>query len=188
MRRAWIAIGSLGLCVIASGCVVRSIYPWLGEETRVSDSRLAGPWHDRDKGDTAIFTAKSDGTYKVLLVNEKDERSSFLASLHQLGQDLFLVVGPEERNDLSFAVTLPGHLLLLARCETNRLSLFELDLDTFGTRADAARLQRLAEGDPDDGYVIFSPTADLEAFVRQQISDPSFFESEPLYAFRRAAE
>lgn len=45
---------------------------------------------------------------------------------------------------------------------------------------------RLAGTWCDDGSVVFSATEDLEAFVRAQVADPSFFREDPWYRFTRA--
>ena len=82
--------------LFAAGCVVRSIQPWLSDESRVKEPSLVGAWHDAKATCTAFFSESddSDCDYDVLLVTDNQDVSRFTASLHKLDELHVLTVGP----------------------------------------------------------------------------------------------
>jgi hypothetical protein len=176
--------------LLAAGCVVRSIHPWLSEESRVEEPSLLGLWHDAQAESVVSFAsepAASDYTYSLLLTNAKNETSRFAANLHRIDHTLLLVVAPAPRDDIGVFATLPGHLLFKVRLGKNSLRLQEIDLDSFEERAAKSRIPLLADGSKNDGYVLTGTTDEAEAFLRSQLAAPGFFEKKPLYSFRRLA-
>ena len=177
----------LTACLFAAGCVVQSIRPWLSDESRVKDPPLAGSWHDAKSKTAAFFgeSSSSDYDWAVLLVQDGKEAGRFSANLHRIGEDLLLVVGPEERDDLGLFALQPAHLLFRAVLEADSLALHEVDLDAFRERAGKAQLPLLPGGSRSEGFLLVGTTADAEAFVRAQLADPGFFAEKPLYSFRK---
>ena len=109
-----------------------------------------------------------------------------MANLHRIDNVLLLVAGPEAQEDLGTYVRLPGHLLFKAVFAGDSLELFEVDLDSFGARAAQANLSMLAVASTNEKpSVLTATTADVEAFVRSQLADPTFFAEKPLYSFRK---
>lgn len=172
--------------LFASGCEVRSVYPWLPEETRTEDPSLLGAWHAAKGNTTAFFTGKPS-EYAVMVANG-GEAARFVASLHRVGDFLLLQVGPKPPNDLGSAALLPGHLLFKAEIDGDSMQLYEIDLESFPDRAAKSRMPLLPGGSENDGYVLTGTTADAEAFLRAQLADPTFFAEEPLYSFRKLPE
>lgn len=175
-----------GLC--CTGCVVQSIRPWLSDESRVAEPPLLGAWHDAKTQSVAFFTGSSSGSdyaYAVLLVQDGKEAGRFTANLHRVDDTLLLVVGPEAREDLGVFATQPGHLVFKAVLDGDSLALHEVDVDTFRERAEKSQAPLLPGGSKNDGYVLTGSTADSEAFLRAQFADPEFFDTEPLYIFRK---
>ena len=172
--------------LLAAGCVVRSVQPWLSEESRVDEPSLLGTWHDAEQEIVAFFTDpnSADYDYAVNLVGPKD-RVGFTANLHQIDGAFLLVVGPEERDDAGIYATLPGHLLFKAVVAGDSMKLHAIDLDSFADRMATAPTPFLPGGSKSDGYVLTGTTADSEAFLRAQLADPEFFDAEPLYSFRK---
>jgi hypothetical protein len=185
MKKRIIPAMSVVLGLLMSGCVVRSIYPWLPADTKVKDISLAGTWHDEKEGVTAFFASGSETNYSVLFLANKEDQSRFTVSLHRADKTLFLVVGPEDRNDTGAIVTLPAYLLFRVELGDNSMRLFDLDLDTFGERVKKANIKRLEEGDKDKGYILLSPTEELSLFIRSQLKDRSLFDEKPMYTFRK---
>ena len=173
----------LAVGLFTSGCEVRSIHPWLSDETRTEDPSLLGAWHAA-KGDTVAFFKGSPGEYEVMVANG-GEAARFVASLHRIGDFLLLQVGPKPPNDLGAAALLPGHLLFKAEIDGDSLKLYEIDLESFPVRAAKSRISLLPGGSENDGYVLTGTSADSEAFLRSQLADPEFFDVEPLYSFRK---
>ena len=173
--------------LFAAGCVVRSIQPWLSDESRVKEPSLVGAWHDAKATCTAFFSESddSDCDYDVLLVTDNQDVSRFTASLHKLDEWYVLTVGPGDPDNLNGIVLLPGHLLLKAEMAGDELKLYGIDLDAFRARAEQAQLALVPDGSKSDGYTLAGDTEEVEAFVRAQVAGPDFFEAQPLYAFRK---
>lgn len=181
------ALLMIGGCLLA-GCVVRSIYPWLPEDTKVTDISLDGTWHDGKEDKTAFFTSGSETNYQVLLVSGRKDVSRFTATLHRISGRLLLVVGPEDKDELGAFATLPGYLLFKVQREDDTLRLFPLNLDSFEARLQRAKPQLLANGDKKKGFVLLSPTPELAAFVTAQLKDNTLFDAAPMYTFTRVAD
>ncbi len=175
----------LGMCLFGCGCLVRSLYPWLSEETRVADPSIAGAWQDVEKESIAFFNFNSTTNYDVLMVQEGQDISRFSASVHRIDDTLLLHVAPENRTDLGAFATLPGHLLYKAVIEGDSLFLFAIDLDSFAERAEKSKVAVLPDSGKDKGFILLPPTEELEAFVRAQQHDPGFFGNEPFFSFHR---
>jgi hypothetical protein len=177
----------LAACLLCAGCVVRSIQPWLSDESRVKDPSLIGAWHDVKNQSVAFFSesASSDCDYNILWVQNGKDLSRFTASLHRIDDTLLLVVGPDDPENLNGCVLLPGHLLLKAAPDGDALRLYGIDLDSFEARASKASVGLLPGGSVNDGFTLGGSTADVEAFARAQLADPEFFDPEPLYSFQK---
>lgn len=186
MKRSFALVLVLwGMCLLGSGCLVRSLHPWLSEESRVADPSLAGAWQDVEKECVAFFNPSTTPNYDVLMVQEGEDVSRFSASLHRLDDALLLQVAPENRTDLGAFATLPGHLLFQAVLEGDALRLTAVDLDSFAERAGKSKIAVLPDSAKDKRFLLLPPTGDLEAFVRDQSHEPGFFGAEPFFSFRR---
>ena len=174
------------LFLLVAGCVVRSIHPWLSDETRVDDPSLLGSWQDMENETVAFFTDpnSADYAYAVTLAGAKD-RGGFMANLHRIDDTFLLVVGPEERNDVGSYATLPAHLLFKAVFAGDSMHLYAVDLESFAGRTENAPVPLLPGGSKNDGYILTGTTADSKAFLRAQLADPTFFAENPLYSFRK---
>ena len=183
-------LGSASLllvCLFAAGCVVRSLQPWLSNESRVKDPALVGAWHDA-KGKCVAFFSESDDSnydYNILMVNNNTDVSRFTASLHKVDEQYVLTVGPGDPDNLNGIVLLPGYLLLKAELAGDSLKLYGINLDTFRERAEKAQVALVPDGSKDNGYTLAGDTEAVEAFVRTQLADPEFFDADPLYSFRK---
>jgi len=177
----------LAACLLCAGCVVRSIQPWLSNESRVKDPSLVGSWNDIKSQSVAFFSeaSSSEYDYNVLWVQNGKDISRFTASLHRIDDTLLLVVGPDDPENLNGCVLLPGHLLLKTVLDGGSLKLYGIDLESFADRAAKASVALLPNGSVNDGFTVAGTTAEVEAFARAQLADPEFFDAEPLYAFQQ---
>lgn len=187
MKKVLESASHLLICLFAAGCVVRSLQPWLSDESRVKDPALAGAWHDAKAKCTAFFSESDDShyDYNVLMVTVNKDTTRFTASLHKLDEQLVLTVGPGDPDNLNGIVLLPGYLLLKAELAGDSLKLYGINLDTFRERAEKAQVALVPDGSKNDGYTLAGDTASVEAFVRTQLADPEFFDAEPLYSFQK---
>ncbi|MDP6837289.1 MAG: hypothetical protein QGG85_08840 [Candidatus Marinimicrobia bacterium] len=170
------------ITVSTSGCLVRSVHSWLGSETAVEQPILLGTWIDREKNDHAIFLEGADGKYRILLQGDGlEDHNWFEGKLHHVDDVLLLDVLPLERDDREFLAVLPLHLLFRVSFDKETMNIRTLHLDSFDDRAAAAGIATLAEtGDP-----VVATTEELEAFVRTNLTDSTFFDAEPLYSLQR---
>jgi hypothetical protein len=180
---AWL----LAVCLLCAGCVVRSIQPWLSDESRVKEPSLLGAWHDVKSSSVAFFSesSSSDYDYNILWVQNGKDLSRFTASLHRIDDTLLLAVGPDDPENLNGCVLLPGHLLLKTVLDGDSLKLYGMDLESFADRAAKAAVGLLPNGSVNDGFTLAGTTAEVEAFARAQLADPEFFAADPLYSFHK---
>ncbi|MDD2239481.1 MAG: hypothetical protein PHO14_03610 [Kiritimatiellae bacterium] len=170
----------LAIILLASGCLIRSVHPWLSTASRVEAPSLLGVWHQASASEV-LFVGGSPESYHLMLT-DGDDVSRFTGTLHRLGDTLLLMVGPAEGDGWAHV---PGTLLLRADLGDDTLALFTPDLESFASRATAADLALLPGGSQSNGYLLTGTTIDAEAFVRSQLDDPAFFSAKPVYSFRK---
>lgn len=186
-KAAWGFLMAGGLS-LGCGCVVRSLAPWLSPHSRVAEPSLVGVWHDPSQHTTVFFAPAAPdapAAYSVLLVHGANETSRFLADLHRVEDHLLLMVGPGERTDLGALAELPGYLLFRADVQDNTMKLHEIRLTDFAERLQRAQLACQPGGSETDGFVLCAPAAEMEVFLRRELTDPEFFKEPPLYTFQR---
>jgi len=165
---------------LSAGCLIRSVHPWLSEESRIDEPSLLGIWYDAGE-EEVLFIGGDPEEYRLML-SDGGNTARFSATLHRIGGTLLLVAGPDK---VEGCVLLPGNLLLRADLEEDALTLFIPDLESFEERAEAAGLALLPGGSQNDGYLLTGTTEEAEAFVRAQLDDPGFFNEKPVYSFRK---
>ena len=135
MKRKLGSLLLLTALVFCGGCLVRSLQPWLSDETRADDPALLGVWHDAKENATLFFAEASSAGYAILLVNDGKETTRYTAYLHGIDNTRLLLVGPENPDNLLGSALLPGHLLFKAVLADDSLALYSLDCDSFAERA-----------------------------------------------------
>lgn len=127
------------IALLVSGCLVRSVHPWLSRETAVEQPNLLGAWIDRKENDHIIFFEGADKEYRILLQGaEPGDENWFEGRLHRLDDILLLDIRPLERDDPEFLAVLPLHLLCKVSFDQEIMNIRTLDLDSFDNRAAAA--------------------------------------------------
>ncbi len=174
----------IAVLLLSAGCLVRSVHPWLSDDSQVAEPSLAGTWRDDNAKTTAAFTGEK-GSYTLDVTDRRQETSTLTASLHCIGDTLLLQIGPAEPEGFNAFALLPAHILYKADLEGNVLSLYPVDLETFESRAAEAGLSLLAEGSKDNGYVLTGSPEDVQAFLIRQVEAPGFFASTPHYRLTR---
>jgi hypothetical protein len=170
------------ICLLSTGCIIRSLHPWLSDESRVESPVLVGTWTDAGEDTTMFFNLDSSSNYNVLVVSKGKEISHFSGMLHKIDTTLLLQVGPEDRTDLGAFATLPGLLLYRAVLKKNSLKLYEMNLEGFEERAEASEIPLLPDSSEKNGFVLLPTTEVLEAFVRDNLKKKDFFSSKPIYS------
>lgn len=174
----------LAAALLSAGCLVRSVQPWLSEETRVSEPALLGTWHDVRNKCLVSFTGDPE-EYQVLVVDNGKDVSRFVATLHRIDDVLLLQVGPAEPENMNGCALLPAYILFKAGLKGNSLKLYGIDLDSFAQRVEKTPVPLLAGGSKDEGFVLTGTAAESEAFLRTHLAERRFFSAKPLYSFRK---
>jgi hypothetical protein len=172
--------------LLFTGCVIRSVNPWFAPDTRVADPSPAGLWTDADASVAVFFSPLENNQYGVVLQNEKNEASRFIAAFHRIDSHLFLVATAPERQDLGVFATVPAHLLFRVDWGTNQFCLYPLNLKEFDLRLAKHRMVPLEGGNSTNGYILTSATPELTKFIHAEFSDATLFSEKPLYSFRAA--
>lgn len=185
MKKVAFSLAGMVICGLLSGCLVRSVEPWLPATTRVATPSLAGAWHDGAQGLTLYFTPGDENVYTLLAVSQGKESAFLTAALHRIDDALLLVVGPAEQQGLGAFTLMPAHLLFRVGWQTNAMQFLAIDMETAGARIEKSPVGKRAAGNKEKGYILLDDTPDLAAFVQAQIKDPAFFNPKPLYQFIR---
>ena len=170
--------------LLSAGCLVRSVQPWLPEETRISEPSLLGAWRNTH-GDSVAFFAGTPEEYLVLSVDDGKNTSRFVATLHRLDNVLLLQVGPAEPENMSGYALLPAYILFKAVLKGDSLKLYEINLDSFAKRVEKTPVPLLAGGSKDEGFVLTGTAEESTAFLRAHLGERRFFSAKPLYSFRK---
>jgi len=155
-----------------------SFDPWLSKETGVTDVSLGGDWQFEGGSCFVTFAPHIDAdyVYGVVWPCEGDNQMGFTMSLHRLDGTLLLVVGPESSDGLP--LLLPVYLLFKVELDNDTMTLFSIDEDSFAWRAAGASIEH-------KDSLVLSSTEELVSFLSWQVGDPSFFEEEPDFTFKK---
>lgn len=173
------------LCAFGSGCVVRSVHPWLGDETKAADAALVGAWQDAEHDQTAFFVKADGGEFEALFVSNKKDLSRFKVSVHRLEGVLLMMVGPVDREGIEAVTLLPAHLIYRLELEPDAMRIYGINLDSFDKTLKESGLKSMDGGGKKDGYVLLSDTAALAGFLKAHVKDAGFFDQKPMYCFRK---
>ncbi|NLG35832.1 MAG: hypothetical protein GX548_10815 [Lentisphaerae bacterium] len=176
----------LALGILSAGCLVRSIHPWLSDDSSVKEPALIGTWRDRKTKTSAAFSAE-DGGYAIEVTDGQQKTSRLQASLHRVGETLLLQIAPSHPEGINAFALLPARILYKAHLDEDTLTLFPVDPESFELRAVNAGMPLLAEGSTHDGYVLTASSTAVESFLLDQIGEPGFFSETPHYTFRKVS-
>ena len=179
-------VALLAAALAASGCVVRSVQPWLAESSMVPVPAVVGVWH-AEKDNSTLTVTEGAGGYKLSMLSDDKKAAPFVAGLHRVGELLLMDVGPEEIDNIGSIALVPAHLLYRVELKGDSMALHPLDEKTFGARAAAAKLLMAEGGSEKDGYLVVAGAEKVEAFLRGQLKDAKLFTAEPQYLFKRQA-
>ena len=179
-------IALLLVLVAASGCVVRSLNPWLADDTKTVASRLSGTWYDQKSGGKFIFKVLENGECDTTIIDNDKKESRFRVKLHVVLDSLLMVAGPPDAEKSTEAVTsIPCYLLLKVKFDQESVNLYMMDLDSFGKRVKDSKIGMVEGGDKEKGFIVIDSTDTLKAFVTSQVKDPAFFGKDPVYTLIR---
>jgi len=160
----------LALAVLTSGCMVRSVYPWLKKESFIFEENLLGGWVGTgERGDVAMtFVRGADGSYGVQY-SDKENRGTFEGNLAKFGSDYYLDFRSEtEAPGLEGQLLFPTHSAARLEIGEDTLIVHPLNYGAFTAAAKLDRLRNLQYawgGKKEDELVIVSRTGDMQLFL-----------------------
>lgn len=154
------------LCL--TGCMVRSVHPWLQQVNVAFEDDLLGGWvgSGENEGVAMTFVRANRNTYQIQYA-DKDNHGVFVGQLGRFGRDYYLDFRPADK-----APNADGYLMFpahsVARLELGRDTLIVHQLNYEAVKA-AAKLDRLRglryAWDADGELILLSSTEDLEQFI-----------------------
>lgn len=177
-------LACLALLPVAAGCLVRSVHPWLTDDSLATEPALAGTWSDNQQQLTAVFTATNQ-RYTVETTDRDQVTVRLTANLHRIGDTLLMQVAPGEQKSWNNFVLLFTHILYKVRLDGDRLTLHPPDVEVFGRLAAEANLALLADSSDSNGYVLTGSQGQVETFLCGHLDTPDFFKEEPDFTLRR---
>jgi hypothetical protein len=173
--------------VCLTGCMVRSVHPWLREQNLVFEEDLLGGWvgTGENEGVAMTFVTTKGNTYQIQYA-DKDNHGVFVGQLGRFGRDYFIDFRPADKApNADGYLVFPAHSV--ARLEIGRDTLTVHQLN-YGAVKAAAKLDRLRglryAWDSDDELILVSTTEDLEQFITSLGRDSNLY-APPIRLVRR---
>lgn len=154
--------------VFCSGCLVRSVQPWLKADAFTFEEDLLGGWIGKgEQGDVAMtFVAGPDNSYEVQY-SEKDNHGVFLGRLAKFGSEYYLDFRPKEKAPgVDGLLLFPSHSVARLEISSDNLTVRPLDYEAVKAAAKLDRLRDLRYAWDESGELIFiSTTEELQRFL-----------------------
>ena len=96
MQRLKLLVFPLGVLLLLSGCIVRSLHPLYTDENVIFDARLIGQWTEEDSKEIWEFSQQGEQRYKCVVYEEDGEQSILTARLLEIKGKMFLDFFPTE--------------------------------------------------------------------------------------------
>ena len=173
------------LSILAGGCV-RSIQPVLKDDQLVLDDAVVGTWKpDDEKSLVEIQKPGDDKSYKVLYTDKDGKKGTFMVRLGRIQNLLVAEVRPDDpapaASDVYKAHLLPVYSFLVIHQTTPDIRFVLMDPEWLEKylkdHPDELHLSPAGEGGR-DGWVITSPTSDIQAFLLRHRNDAKAFGEE----------
>jgi hypothetical protein len=179
----------LVILALAPGCLVRSVEPWLKNDSLVFEEDLLGGWIGKaaDGGEVAMTFLRGEGLGGyVVQYASKDGQGTFAARLGKFGSDYYLDFRPKEgAPGVDGLLLFPMHSVARLEIGTETLSVYVLNFEAV---KNAAKLKRLRDlrytWDDENELVLVSTTEELQRFLLGLGRDSSLF-NPPIRLSRR---
>lgn len=186
-----IVLMSVLTAMIVSGCLVVSINPWFSKEEVAQTPLIAGIWTDTNKVETASFVAVPDrnGYDLTLVATGETLPHRYQCTLHSLGGELLMQIGPNEEGIPSPGAMLPVYMLFRIELTNTSMRIYPIERKAFESRAKTGQLSiaEIKESSRDEEPVIITSLPEkLKTFINKNLKDKTFFSNKPVYAFTRA--
>ncbi|NLB54354.1 MAG: hypothetical protein GX811_01060 [Lentisphaerae bacterium] len=172
--------------LLLPGCLVRSLYPWLTEDSLVTDVCINGLWHD-DSAETSVFFVDSepDGHYKILFVGSGNRCHNFVGALYKLDDTYYLMARAPEWSGINEIVNQPCHMLFKVDVTEDIIKLYDIDKKAFKKLSVKFNLN-VFEGLSDEAPpLLLSKTADIVPVIQGNSGEKRLFSNKPVYSFKK---
>jgi hypothetical protein len=179
LRNFFTLTALLVLAVLASGCMVRAVYPWLRAEDITFEENLLGGWIGKsDTNEVAMtFVRREKNSYEVQY-SDGEKHGVFLGKLAKFGSDYYLDFKPKDNvPGLEGLLQFPTHSAAWLEISRDSLVIHPLDYDKFVADAKLERLRdlRFAWGEDENQLILTSKTEDLQRFLLALGHDSIYF-------------
>ncbi len=186
MKNLRVGLVLLVSVAVLCGCVVQSIRPWLTDKTALSFPDLSGTWKD-DKV-TVTFFDQTNESVRIVLVDSSSKTNRMQATTHEINGTILMDIQPPEEpplNEFEAFTYIPANLLYKVELSNSVLILHEVNVSEFDTFAGSGEVTLASGGSANDGFIITSDSAAVEAFVTAHLNDEGFFKNEPAFTLTR---
>ncbi len=186
-RRKLALLLALVVSIFCTGCLVRSVQPWLKADTLIFEDDLLGGWvGTAERTDVAMtFVAERDNAYRAQY-SDKDEHGLFPGRLAKFGSDFYLDFWPEDKpSGVDGLLLFPSHSVARLEISSDNLTILPLDYDAVKAAAKLNRLGTLRYAWDDGGELIFiSDTEEMQQFLLG-LGRTSTFYAQPIRLVRK---
>jgi hypothetical protein len=178
--RKIITMTLLGILILCSGCIIRSLHQIYTEQDIVFESGLIGQWSEDDSKEVWTFSKKGANGYTLVCTNNKGHQGSFSAHLAKLNGKLFLDLFPEEPElnvgDLLYEFHfLPVHTFLYVKQIEPTLQMSYFDSDWL-KKFIANNPKAIRHEEIDGEIILTASTKDLQAFFLKHLNTDGAFD------------
>lgn len=164
----------LALCIVAPGCLVRSLQPLFTPSDLAVEPRLLGTW--RADGDDEAWTVIGSGEKTYEVICRDGNKSTYLEGrLGKVDEILFLDITPKESDD---AFSVPAHVFVRLEISGDTLRAGVLKPEWL---ADGLREKRVQIGHTlvrigqEPSVVLTAPTEEIRAFLKRVVREENAF-------------
>lgn len=166
----------LALCILAPGCLVRSLQPLFTPSDLAVEPRLLGTWQAEGDDETWTVIGSGPKTYEVIC--RDGNKSTYLEGrLGKVEEILFLDITPKKSDD---AFSVPAHVFV------------RLEISGDALRADVLKPEWLADGlrekrvqightlvriDDEPSIVLTASTEEIRGFLKRVVREENAFSS-----------
>jgi len=176
------------ICLMLSGCFIKSLYPFYTKKDIVFDTKIIGTWLDNDSSMWKIkqqikWPIAPDSSYQVEIIEKDGSIASFNAHLFQLSNQLYLDFYPNGKivsNDLVEENIVLTHSLAKIEYTANSIKIqwfnevwLEHLLEQNKIRI---KHEKLSENDM-NSYLLTASTEELQKFIIKFGNDPQAFKA-----------
>jgi hypothetical protein len=175
------------IVLLFTGCIVRSTYPWVKDDSVISCKPFLGTWIDSEKSVTLIFSEKDEQkSINIMYVETKKGKIEglFTGSFHKLNGTTFLMVGPCEHDNMEGITSIPAWMVFKVGTKNEIMNLYEINPENFEKVMEKEKFPQLGTGNKSQGFTLLAPTENLIPLLKDNLESKDFYKDKPIFALR----